>query len=1522
MEREEKMGRRKPLQFHPGKVGLYDFANEHDACGVGFVANINGIKSHSIIEQGIRVLVKLQHRGALGGDNATGDGAGMLFQIPDEFFRGEAKKLGFELPEAGSYGVAMLFMPTDKKLMNHCIDTLVEAVRSEGLSPLGWRDVPVDPSCLGRQAAESRPHIMQLFIGKGKAALDEDALERKLYLVRRTAEKAIVEKRPEIGEAFYAASLSCRTIVYKGLLLAPQIPLFYPDLTKADFKSALAIVHQRYSTNTFPTWRLAHPFRYLAHNGEINTLRGNINQMRAREKSFNSPLFGDSMQKLLPVIQEGLSDSACLDNAFEFFVAAGRTMPHTAMMLIPQAWGDKYNIGKDLKGFYEYHAGLMEPWDGPAAVAYSNGKAVGAILDRNGLRPARYTITRDGFMVMASEAGVIDIPPENVKKKGRLSPGQMLFIDLEKSRVLFDSEIKMHIARHQPYRRWVEENRIVLNGLFDSVVPPKVDKASLWRRQTLFGYTREDVGVIMAPMIKNGEEPAGSMGNDAALAVLSEKPQLLFAYFKQLFAQVTNPPIDPIREELVMSMTVFIGNKRNILLETPENAHLVKLKSPILTDEDLGRIRNAQLPSFRAMTFQIQFPEGGDGEALRKALKQLTAATEKAALEGYSVIILSDKSIDKGYVPIPSLLATAAVHHHLVRRGIRTSTGLLVETGEAREVMHYTLLLGYGATAINPYLAFETIVEMVQDGAVAGVDVVHAMENYVKALRKGILKVMSKMGISTLRSYRGAQIFEAVGIDAKLVAEYFSGTASRIGGIDLDVIAKEANLRSAKAVLPKPGLPAILETGGQYSFREGEEKHLWTPEAIAKLQLATKSGDYKLYKEYADLINNQARHLCTLRGLFKFKETKAVPLSEVESADEIVKRFVTGAMSLGALSPEVHETLAIAMNRMGAKSNSGEGGEDPVRYKKLPNGDSLCSMIKQVASGRFGVTIEYLVNCNEIQIKIAQGAKPGEGGQLPGHKVDKDIAKVRHSTPGVTLISPPPHHDIYSIEDLAQLIYDLKNSNPEARISVKLVSEVGVGTVAAGVAKGHADMVLISGHDGGTGASPLTSIKHAGLPWELGLAETQQTLVLNYLRDRIRVQVDGQMKTGRDVIIGALLGGEEFGFGTAPLVVCGCVMMRKCHSNTCPVGVATQDPELRKRYTGKPEHLINFFRFIAEEARELMAGLGIKSFDELIGRSDLLEMNHAIDFWKTKNLDFSKIFTRPSNPKLPVRCTSAQDHGIDKAFDVKLLELCKDAIEKGKKVKFELPICNVDRTAGTMLSSRIAKRHGGAGLPDGTVDATFKGSAGQSFGAFLVKGVDFTLIGESNDYLGKGLSGGRIIVKPPEKITYDPSTNIIVGNVLLYGATSGEVFIHGCAGERFAIRNSGVTAVVEGLGDHGCEYMTGGRVVVLGKTGVNFAAGMSGGIAYVLDEDLAFNDYCNLSMVDLDPVESEKDIAELRGLIERHLKYTGSAKARQVLEDWNEMLPKFVKVFPIEYRKVLGQMMLDDAVKDRSVDNR
>ena len=1503
--------------YYPEREGLYDSENEHDACGVGFIASIKNVPTHKIVKEGIEILARMEHRGALGGDNKTGDGAGIMMQIPDAYFQRVMKDDGISLPVKGQYGVGMVFLPQEKDLAETCIELVNAKLANEGLSIIAWRDVPVDGSDLGFLALNSAPVIKQVFVGTGDLDIDTDAIDRKLYTARKMMELEIREKHAKaIGEMFYICTLSARVIVYKGMLLAPQIPEYYLDLQDEDFKSAIAIVHARYSTNTFPMWHLAHPFRCVAHNGEINTLRGNINQMRAREKSMKSELFGDDLNKLFPVIAEGLSDSASLDNAAEFFIENGRSIPHTMMMMVPQAWGDKYSLEKDLKGFYEYHAGLMEPWDGPAAVAFSNGKSIGATLDRNGLRPARYTITTDDIIVLASEAGVCDIPADQVKTKGRLSPGQMIYIDLEKGHVAFDKEMKSHIARKQPYRRWVEENQIILPGICESTPNVEVDKDTLLKRQTLYGYSREELSIVVEPMIMNGQEGTGSMGNDAALAVLSQKPQLLYAYFKQLFAQVTNPPIDPIREKLVMSLTTFIGNKENILSDSPKHAELVKLKTPILTDTDIELLRNSEVKSLNTKTIDIGFKKGGNGNDLEEAVADIRKQAETAVNEGISVIILSDRNLSDDLMPIPALLATSAVHHHLVRCGTRTSTGIIIETGEAREIMHFALLLGFGATAIRPYLAFETIADLVESGRVKkdGLTPVKAIANYIKATDKGLLKIMSKMGISTLRSYRGAQIFEAVGLSSDLVQEYFTGLASRIQGIGLDEIAKEANARFAKMTdLDAPGAINLLESTGQYHFRQGGEKHLWTPDTIAKLQMATRDNNQEAYKEYAEYINKQSEHLCTLRGLFEFKKATSIPLEEVEPAENIMKRFVTGAMSLGSLSKHVHETIAIAMNRIGGMSNSGEGGEDPIRFTPEENGDSKCSAIKQVASGRFGVTIEYLANSKEIQIKIAQGAKPGEGGQLPGHKVDKYIGSVRKSTPGVTLISPPPHHDIYSIEDLAQLIYDLKNANPDGRVSVKLVSEVGVGTVAAGVAKGHADMVLIAGHDGGTGASPLTSIKHCGLPWELGLAETQQTLVLNHLRDRIRVQADGQMKTGRDIFIAGLLGAEEFGFGTTVLVVCGCIMMRKCHSNTCPVGVATQDPELVKRFKGQPEHIINFFRMIAEEVREYMAEMGFRNFDDVIGRSDMLETNKAIDFWKTKNLDFSKIFEKPVDTSLPVRCTTMQDHGIDAVKDVELVKLAKAAIENKEKVVIEQTIKNTDRTVGTILSSTIAKKHGNAGLPEDTITVNFDGVSGQSFGAFLAKGVTFKLTGEANDYVGKGISGGKIIVVPPENASYDASTNIICGNVLMYGATEGEVFIHGRAGERFCIRNSGVHTVVEGIGDHGCEYMTGGTVIVLGPVGLNFAAGMSGGFAYIYDEDDKFNDMCNLEMVDLEAVVEDADIEYLRGMLEKQVKYTGSPKAQGILDTWDDSLPKFIKVFPVEYKRVLGEMMKEDA---------
>ena len=1499
----------------PQKVGLYDFANEHDACGVGFVANINGEKTHKIVEHGIEVLNRLLHRGAVGGDENTGDGAGILIQLPHSFFKSKVSVMDFDLPGKGEYGVGMVFLSRNTNQVSQCISIIEQKIRVNGFAILGWRDVPTDNSTLGKLAKSSQPDIRQFFVGKNGQLLNEDSFERKLYVLRREIENEVLTLSMSDDE-FYIVSLSVRTVVYKGLLMAPQVPVFYPDLTDSEMKSALAIVHQRYSTNTFPTWSLAQPFRYLGHNGEINTLRGNINRMKAREAGLKSEIFGEDLRKIMPIIKENQSDSACLDNALELFASTGRSLAHSMMMLIPQPWGEEFHLGNDLRGFYDYHAGMMEPWDGPAALAFTDGKSIGAMLDRNGLRPVRYTITKDDFIVLASEAGVIDIPPKNVKSKGHLGPGQMIYVDLEKQRIQFNSEIKNHVARKEPYRRWVDENKIALRGFFGSLEAPLINETELIRQLKLFGYSREEINMVVKPMALTGREATGSMGNDAALAVLSEKPQLLYNYFKQLFAQVTNPPIDPIRERFVMSLMTFIGNRSNILEAKPTHAHLLKLQHPILTNEDTERLRLSSVSSFKTKVLKIGFKYLRNTDCLPDAINDLTIQAENAVKDGYSVIILSDRNLGTGLVPIPALLAVSSVNQHLIRCGLRTSTGIVIETGEAREVMHFALLLGYGATAVNPYLALETVVYLANSGNL-DTSPTKAMENYIKATCKGLLKVMSKMGISTLRSYRGSQVFEAIGLDDKVIESFFAGTSSRIGGIDLNGVAEEAYTRYRKAFSPGIGSSLLLETGGVYHYRKNGEKHLWTPQTISDFQRAVRTNDRKFYDKYVKYINEQEKHLCTLRGLFKFKPVIPVPIEEVEPVSEILKRFVTGAMSFGSISKEAHEAIAIAMNRLGGMSNSGEGGEDAARYKKLSNNDSLSSAIKQVASGRFGVTAEYLVNSKEIQIKIAQGAKPGEGGQLPGHKVNEEIAKVRHSTPGVTLISPPPHHDIYSIEDLAQLIYDLKNANPVARISVKLVSEVGVGTVAAGVAKGHADMVLISGYDGGTGASPLTSIKHAGLPWELGLAETQQTLVLNNLRSRIRIQCDGQLKTGRDVIIAALLGAEEYGFATTILVSLGCVMMRKCHSNTCPVGVATQDLELRKCFTGKPEYIENFLIFLAEEVREYLAMLGFTKLDDVIGRSDLLEMNDAIGFWKTKNLNFSKILTKIDSGDLPVKCSVSQEHGLENAFDHKLLKNARKAVEKRKAVKHEYSITNVDRTVGTMLSSSVAKKYGNKGLPDNTIDYTFNGCAGQSFAAFLAKGITFTLIGEANDYVGKGLSGGKIIIKPYKGVLFNPSEHTIAGNVLLYGATSGELYINGQVGERFAIRNSGAVAVVEAVGDHCCEYMTGGRVVVLGTTGGNFGAGMSGGIAYVYDEDNFFDRRCNLDMIDLESVILPEDIAELKEMIEKHHLYTGSSKAEAILNDWENKLPMFVKVFPMEYRRVLGKMMKEDEETQR-----
>jgi len=1511
----------RPVRLPP-RQGLYDAMHEHDACGVGFVVDIHGAASHTIVEQGLQILQNLTHRGACGCDPLTGDGAGLLTQVPDAFLRKACAEVDVTLPPRGEYGVGMVFLPRRVDERDECRELLEKVVREEGQRLLGWRRVPVDESKCGPLARSLMPEIRQIFLARGRETPDQAALERKLYVIRKRAERLVRDSGMRDTESFYMPSLSSRTIVYKGLLLPEQIPQFYRDLTHPQFVSALALVHQRFSTNTFPSWDRAHPYRFLAHNGEINTLRGNINRMHARESMFASPLFGEDMEKLFPIITPGGSDSAMFDNALELLVHTGRSLPHAVMMMIPEAWQKHESMSPEKRAFYAYHACLMEPWDGPASIAFSDGTVIGAVLDRNGLRPSRYVVTRDGLVVMASEVGVLDIPPENVLAKGRLQPGRMFLVDTAAGRIVADEEIKASISAQQPYRQWLDRNLVPLASLPSrpAAEVPGFDGATLRARQRAFGYTIEDLKFLMAPMAINAQEAVGSMGNDTPLAVLSDRPQLLFNYFKQLFAQVTNPPIDPIREELVMSLKTTIGAEQNLFEETPAHCRQLELEEPAIGDAELAKIKALDQPGLRAETLPILYPVREGGAGLERALDALCAMAEEAIVNGVTVLVLSDRGADAETAPIPSLLATAAVHHHLIRAGTRTRCGLVVESGEPREVMHFALLAGYGAGAINPYLALETIADMVAGGVIKGVGSDEALAHYLKAANKGILKVMTKMGISTLQSYRGAQIFEAVGLNRELIDRYFTWTASRIQGIGLDEIAGEAAARHAQAHATLPELDDELDAGGQYQWRRRGEHHAYNPSTVATLQHAVRSGSYQLFKEYAALANDESRRLCTLRGLLKFKPTKPIPLAEVEPAGAIVTRFKTGAMSLGSISREAHENLAIAMNRLGGKSNTGEGGEDPVRYVPDANGDSRRSAIKQVASGRFGVTSHYLVNADEIQIKMAQGAKPGEGGQLPGHKVDPYIARIRYATPGVGLISPPPHHDIYSIEDLAQLIHDLKNANDRARISVKLVAEVGVGTVAAGVSKAKADVVLISGHDGGTGASPLTSIKHAGIPWELGLAETQQVLVLNDLRSRIRVETDGQLKTGRDVAIAALLGAEEFGFATAALIASGCIMMRVCHLNTCPVGIATQDPVLRRRFAGTPEHVVNFMLFVAEELREIMAGLGFRTVDEMIGRTDRLETREALDHWKARGLDLSEILHRPEAPDaVGIRCTVVQDHGLERALDHALIERCWPALENRTPVEASFPIRNVNRTACTMLSAEVSRRHGLEGLPPDTITLHFTGSAGQSFGAFLAPGIAITLEGEANDYFGKGLSGGRIVVYPSRRATFVAEDNILVGNVSLYGATGGEVFIRGQAGERFAVRNSGVTAVVEGVGDHGCEYMTRGLVVVLGMTGRNFAAGMSGGVACVYDAGGDFAGRCNRGMVEIEPME-ETDLATVRELVRRHYEYTESAVAWRILSGWKDTARKFVKVMPVEYRKVLAAQHLDtDAARLASI---
>jgi len=1521
----------------PVKQGLYRPSNERDACGVGFVAHIKGAKSHKIVQQGLELLTNLTHRGATGYDPKLGDGAGLLMQMPDAFMRKEAAKIGINLPAAGQYAVGNVFLPQLSKNRAACEALFTKIIAEENQILLGWRDVPVDNSNIALAAREVEPVMRQVFIAS--SGKDQNVFERKLFVIRKRIEHAVRALELKDKAAFYMPSLSSRTIVYKGMLLANEVGVYYQDLNDESLVSALALVHQRFSTNTFPAWDLAHPFRMIAHNGEINTVQGNVNWMAARHEAMRSSVLGEDLEKLWPLIVEGQSDSACFDNCLELLVAGGYSLPHAMMMLIPEAWSNDPLMDQDRRAFYEYHAALMEPWDGPAAVAFTDGRTIGATLDRNGLRPARYLVTDDDIVMMASEMGVLTFPQEKIVKKWRLQPGKMLLIDTEQGCIIDDAEVKKALANAKPYKQWIEKTRYFLSDL------PKAEgqlnmAADLLDMQQAFGFTQEDIKFVLQPIVQNGEEAIGSMGNDAALPVLSARPKVLYHYFKQLFAQVTNPPVDPIREELVMSLVTFIGPKPN-LLGVDETTPSIRLEAsqPVLSLDELEQLKSiASLTQnqYKSVVLDITYPVSLGKAGMEAAIASITKAASDAVHGGINILILSDRNVSADRVAIPALLACSATHEHLVKAGLRTSTGLVVDTGSAREVHHFALLAGYGAEAVCPWLTFETIKDMAADSYTAN-------KNFVKAVSKGLYKVMSKMGISTYQSYCGAQIFEAIGLNSKFVEQYFTGTATNIEGIGLSEVAEEAVRLHAAAFGNDPVLANSLDAGGEYAFRVRGEEHTWTPESIAKLQHATRTGQFDTYKEYAKLINDQTKRHMTLRGLFEIKPAgAAIPLEQVESAKEIVKRFATGAMSLGSISTEAHTTLAIAMNRIGGKSNTGEGGEDEKRFIPIQNdttvaavigqsrierdiplkaGDSMRSAIKQVASGRFGVTAEYLANADQIQIKMAQGAKPGEGGQLPGHKVSEYIAKLRFSVPGVGLISPPPHHDIYSIEDLAQLIHDLKNANPKASVSVKLVSETGIGTVAAGVAKAKSDHIVVAGYDGGTGASPISSVKHTGTPWELGLSETQQTLVLNQLRGRVVLQVDGQIKTGRDVVIGALLGADEFGFATAPLVVEGCIMMRKCHLNTCPVGVATQDPELRKRFTGQPEHVVNYFFFVAEEVRELMASMGIAKFDDLIGRPDLLDMQKGIEHWKIQGLDFSKVFHQADMPvSVSRKNNDVQDHGLKNALDNKLIELAKPALEKGEKVVLDIPITNTNRTVGTMLSNQVATRYGNAGLANDTIHVNFTGTSGQSFAAFLAKGITFDLVGEGNDYVGKGLCGGRIVIKPPKSFRGISHENIIVGNTVMYGATTGESYFSGVAGERFCVRNSGATAVVEGTGNHGCEYMTGGTVVVLGITGQNFAAGMSGGVAYVYDEDGLFAKRCNMSMVSLEKVEpaesslgkvqhlNQPDEVILKTLIENHASYTDSGRAKALLANWQVSRAKFVKVMPNEYKRALTEL--------------
>ncbi|WP_245408766.1 glutamate synthase large subunit [Variibacter gotjawalensis] len=1528
----------------PAAQGMFDPADEKDSCGVGFIANIKGVKSHQIVQDALSILENLEHRGAVGADPRAGDGAGILVQTPHAFFKRKAAEIGIELPEPGFYAVGHVFMPHDDAAAQIIKDTWADIVAKEGQILLGWRDVPTDDSSLGESVKPTAPRHCQVFIARGEAVASEDDFERELYVLRKWISNIIFNKQDRALAHYYVVSLSCRTIIYKGMFLADQVGKYYPDLHEKDFESALALVHQRFSTNTFPSWRLAHPYRMIAHNGEINTLRGNVNWMAARQASVDSELFGNDISKLWPISYEGQSDTACLDNALEFLVQGGYSLAHAMMMLVPEAWAGNPLMNEERRAFYEYHAAMMEPWDGPAAVAFTDGRQIGATLDRNGLRPARWLVTDDDRVIMASEAGVLAIAEEKIVRKWRLQPGRLLLVDLEEGRIISDDEIKAELAQANPYGEWLKRSQIVLEDLPSVVAREVRTDVPLLDRQQAFGYTQEDLQILMEPMATTGQEAVGSMGTDTPISVLSGKSKLLYTYFKQNFAQVTNPPIDPIREELVMSLVSFIGPRPNIFdLEGNVRRKRLEVRQPILTNEDLEKIRciGQMEERFDTRTLDTTYPADKGAEGLEDALARLCERAIAAVHGGYNIIILSDRMVGPDRIPIPALLATAAVHHHLIRKGLRTSVGLVIETGEPREVHHFCCLAGYGAEAINPYLAFETLIAMKADLPEKLSDK-EIVKRYIKSIDKGILKVMSKMGISTYQSYCGAQIFDAVGLQSDFVAKYFTGTATKIEGVGLAEVAAETASRHSDAFGDVPILRTFLEVGGEYAFRFRGEAHAWTPDTVAALQHSVRGNSLERFKEFTSLVNDHSERFLTIRGLFRIKSAeedgrKPVPIEEVESAKDIVKRFATGAMSFGSISREAHTTLAIAMNRIGGKSNTGEGGEEVDRFTPLPNGDSMRSAIKQVASGRFGVTTEYLVNSDMMQIKMAQGAKPGEGGQLPGHKVDAVVAKVRHSTPGVGLISPPPHHDIYSIEDLAQLIYDLKNTNPAADVSVKLVSEVGVGTVAAGVSKARADHVTISGFEGGTGASPLTSIKHTGSPWEIGLAETHQTLVRNRLRSRIVVQVDGGIRTGRDVIVGALLGADEFGCATAPLIAAGCIMMRKCHLNTCPVGVATQDPVLRKRFKGEPEHVINYFFFIAEEVRELMAQLGYRTFNEMVGQMQMLDRQELIEHGKAKGLDFTKLFTKPDAPDgVGIFQSERQNHHLEKVLDRKLIAEAAPAIERGEKVTIDTQIMSLNRSAGAMLSGEIVKKYGHAGLPDDTVHIKLTGTAGQSFGAWVAHGVTLELEGEANDYVGKGLSGGRIIVYPSAKSKIVPEESIIVGNTVLYGAIEGECYFRGVAGERFAVRNSGAIAVVEGAGDHCCEYMTGGVVVVLGRTGRNFAAGMSGGIAYVLDEDSTFASRCNLSMVELEAVADEEaasalhyhasgdldthgrvdvmndmtrfDAERLHQLIANHARHTGSKRAEEILANWTEMMPKFRKVMPVEYRRALQEL--------------